>query len=84
MEECVERFTEELREVDALEAVTRFANKLLRLHNQIEGNQDLQDPEKLLASPDWVSFQIAARRVIELPGVKPYRTGRTDIIVTAG
>ena len=79
LEECIGQFAEELQQIGATEAVTELAKGLRKLDERIEGNRDLQDPEKLLASPEWASFRIAARRVIELPGVKSYRTNRTDI-----
>ena len=74
LEECLEHFAEQLRELGAFEAIAGFTSALVALEGNIKGNPTLGDPETLLASQGWSALQTAAKRVVDLPSLAEPKT----------
>jgi hypothetical protein len=73
LDESLTKYADVLKGFDALDDLQRFATALHTLDAQIEANPDLQNPAMLLGSSEWKNFQVAAKRVLNLPIVKRFR-----------
>jgi len=72
LEESIVRFANILSASGSLETVQAFATALHELDGRIECNEELQNPRALLGSREWRSFQLAAKRVLDLPIAQKY------------
>ncbi len=72
IDECIKLFKICLQQVNALEVVTALAQALHKLNNCVETNTKLQNPNILLSSAEWASFQDASQRVLQLPVAQSY------------
>ncbi|MFY9727737.1 MAG: hypothetical protein WB579_20390 [Bryobacteraceae bacterium] len=79
LEENAVRFSDVLKGLDVLDAVSAFTDAVLSVNQAVKQNTELQNQETLLASREWAKLQQAAMRVIESPAARAYRTGRSDI-----
>lgn len=75
---CLIKFASTM-DADARAAVERFLNLVKNLDSLVEGQPDLKDPARLLASAGWREIREAARSIIELPAARKCRSGREDI-----
>jgi len=73
-----------LREMNAYDAVSAFACCLLSIERLATERAEMQDPERLLASPEWGTLRAAALRVISTPAATEFRTHRADIAILPG
>jgi hypothetical protein len=69
LQECLQHFADQLREMGAWEEIGNFASALVDLERIVRSNPALDDPRTLLASQGWSLLQTAARRVVDLPSL---------------
>jgi hypothetical protein len=77
LQEETHRFHHQLRQIDAFEPITEFAQQLLGLERLVSNDLRLQDPQNLLTSPGWVQLKNLAQNITQLPAAKVYTKERT-------
>lgn len=71
----MDEFERDLPSLGWIDIVSRnklldFLNAVRDVGNAINGNRSLRDPEKLLASEPWKSFEAICQRALTVPAVQ--------------